>query len=167
MPEAYLGTEPYIYYKELLDGVESARSLILRDGIKTTLSTHKREKVLVASCPSEKDMKAVVKKGAFPIPIADMLDRCRDGKYQPIFTSAYLFIYCSDNPAGNAYGYLLTGRQTYDKQSGLIYYEIDPLRIGGAFEIAEIISKQTCGTNVGPFFLSFEEAADDSFSAGK
>ena len=161
--EYHLGTEPYIYYQGLLEGVESSRSLILKDGLKNTFESHKRESVIVTSFPSKEDLQMAINKRMVPIPLVDLLDRCLDRKYQPIFTSAYVFLYCSDNPGGDVFGYLLTGKQLYDKESGVVYYEVDPMRLGGSFELSQIILKHTNGTNSGPFFLSFEDASTDFY----
>ena len=162
--EYHLGTEPYLYYLGLLDGIETSRSLVLKEGLKTTFENHKRESVIITSFPSKEDLYKAVENRRIPIPLADLVNRCSGSGCQPIFTSAYVFLYCSDNPMENVLGYALTGRSAYNEDSGMLYYEIDPMRIGGSFEISQIISKHTRGTNEGPFFLSFEDASDDFYS---
>ena len=162
--EYHLGSEPYIYYLGLLDGFETSRSLVLRDGLKNTLENHKRESVIVTSFPSKEEMYKAVENRKIPIPLSDLMNRCSGSGYQPIFTSAYVFLYCSENPKENVLGYVLTGKVTYNEDSGVLYYEIDPMCIGGSFEISQIITKHTKGTNAGPFFLTFEDASDDFYS---
>ena len=164
--EYHLGTEPYIYYRGLLDGIETSRSLVLKEGLKPTLENHKRESVIVTSFPSIDDLNEAVENRQIPIPLADLKNCCSGCGFQPIFTSAYVFLYRSDSPKETVFGYVLTGRITYDEDSDMLYYEIDPLCIGGSFEISQIIFKHTKGTNVGPFFLSFEDASDNFFSNG-
>jgi hypothetical protein len=161
--EYHLGTEPYLYFSRLLDGIETPRTLVYKKGLEKTLKSYKQESVIVTSLPSEEDVYMAIDKKSIPIPLADLVSRCPDGKYQPIFTSAYVFVYCADKANRNVVGYVLTGNNTYDKESGVLYYEIDPMGIG-SFELSQIISEQTKNTNVGPFFLTFEEAAD-SFCA--
>ena len=162
--EYHLGSEPYIYYLGLLNGIETSRSLVLRDGLKITFENHKRESVIVTSFPSKEELDKAVENRKIPIPLADLVNRCSGRGCQPIFTSAYIFIYRSDKPKEDVLGYVLTGKITYNRDLNVLYYEIDPMRIGGSLEISQLITKHTRGTNAGSFFLSFEDASDDFYS---
>ena len=161
--EYHLGTEPYVYYMGLLDGVETSRTLVLKDGLKSTLEGHKAESVIVTSFNTDGVAEMVEAWGSIPVKLDDLLRNCPEATHQQIFTSAYIFLYDSRNPAAPTIGYVLTGEQRYDSESGYVDYGILPLRIGGGIEMPDVIARHTSGTNTGTFFLHFEEASVDFF----
>lgn len=161
--EYHLGTEPYMYYMGLLDGVETSRTLVLRDGLKPTMENHKQESVIVAEYHSKEELDVAEVVGSFPVKLTDIELRCPERFRQRIFTSAYLFLYDPSHPDAPSVGYILTGTQHYKESTDELYLDILPLRLGGGLDLSASIARHTDGTNSGPFFLRFEEATADFF----
>lgn len=161
--EYHLGTEPYVYYMGLLDGVETSRTLVLRDGLKPTMDTHRQESVIVTSYQNKQELDVIETLGFVKVKLSDLLLRCPVDFRQRIFTSAYIFLYESAHPEAPTHGYILTGIQHYQTDSDELYLEILPLRLGGGIVMKDAISRHTEGSFSGPFFLRFEEASSDFF----
>lgn len=161
--EYHLGTEPYVYYMGLLDGVETSRTLVLRDGLKPTMDTHRQESVIVTSYQNKQELDVIETLGFVKVKLSDLLLRCPVDFRQRIFTSAYIFLYESAHPEAPTHGYILTGIQHYQTDSDELYLEILPLRLGGGIVMKDVISRHTEGSFSGPFFLRFEEASSDFF----
>ena len=161
--EYHLGTEPYVYYRGLLDGVETSRNLVVKDGIKLTMDSHKQESVIVSDYHDERDLDNAEAKGAFPIKLSNLLLRCPEDSRQRIFTSSYLFLYNHIRLEAPVACYTLTGVQKYDASTDELYLGIHPMRLGGELELKDVIVRHTDGRNNGPFFLRFDDASSDFF----
>ena len=155
--EYHLGTEPYHYYKGLLNGKESSRTLVLRDA----MTKYYRESAIVMSYDSDEELDRIKNNARVSLSLHELEACCKGSYRQRIFTSAYLFLYDSRDTKRNATGFLLEGIQYYDKDTDKMSFELFPGTIGGELVLQPFIGRHTQGKNRGAFFLSFEEALDD------
>ena len=157
--EYHLGTEPYVYYMGLLNGVEASRSMVLKD----SLEAHKQESVLLvdynSSClPSEAESLKYIS-----IKLSVLQAGCPRQNWSRIFTSSYIFLYNPASTKDPASGYLLTGTQWYDPLTDMLKMDILPMRLGGEIDLSDVIDRHTKGANSGAFFLRFEQASEEFY----
>ena len=159
--EYHLGTEPYLYYMGLLNGVETSRSIVL----KNAFEDHKLESIILvdynSSCrPSEAETSCSVS-----IKLADLQASCSKQYWQRFFTSTYVFLYNPSAPSDPVAGYLLTGVQRYDSTTDKLTMDIIPMRFEGSMDLADVIARHTRGENSGAFILRFEEASAEFYGS--
>ena len=162
--EYHLGTEPYVYYMGLLNGIETSRKLIHKEGLQDVLKEHRQESVILVDYDSACSPEVAESSKTVPVRLADLQANCSDKNWQRIFTSAYIFLYNPSHPHEQVAGYILTGTQKYDPSTDKLAFDIIPMRLGGSLDLSDVIHRKTNGTNVGAFFLRFDEASIDFYS---
>lgn len=108
--EYHLGTEPYVYYNGLLNGVEVARTVELKDSFKDDDSNIRRESVIIGCYNSPEHKRWILEHGQYNV----RLNEGRVGSVckhtQQVFTASYLFLYDYNDKSADAECYVLTGR---------------------------------------------------------
>jgi hypothetical protein len=108
--EYHLGTEPYINYNGLLNGVEMTRTIALKDSLKDSDGNFRRESVIIG-CYNSPDQKMwILEHSLYNV-------RFNEGRVgsvckntQQVFTASYLLLYDYSDKSADAECYLLTGR---------------------------------------------------------
>lgn len=108
--EYHLGTEPFVYYNGLLNGVEVARTVAMKDSFKDDDSNFRGESVIIGCYNSPEHKRWILEQGLYNV-------RFNEGRVgsvckhtQQVFTASYLLLYDYSDKSADAECYVLTGR---------------------------------------------------------
>ena len=117
--EYHLGTEPYIYYNGLLNGVEAARTVALKDSFKDADGNFRRESVVIGCYNSPEQKRWILERNMYNVRFNEGRVGSVCEKTQQVFTASYLLLYDYSDRSADAECYLLTGRNKILNASGM------------------------------------------------
>jgi len=170
--EYHLGTEPYVYYNGLLNGVEVSRTIALKDSLKDADGNFRRESVLIGCYNSLEQKEWILEHKLYNV-------RFNEGRVgsvckntQQVFTASFLLLYDYNNKGADAECYMLTGKNMILNAAGMkdlgyqktawagdeeyLVYEISD-RVPGRINVKDILDKHPDVKDGTPLYLYFVE----------
>ncbi len=170
--EYHLGTEPYVYYNGLLNGVEAARTVALRDKLKDDEGNYRRESVVIGCYNSPEQKRWILERKLYNVRFNEgrVGSVCRNT--QQVFTASYLLLYDYSDRSADAECYLLTGRNKILDASGMqalgypkkdwsgdeeyLVYGVGE-RVAGRINVSDILERHPEVGDGRPLYLYFVE----------
>lgn len=115
-----LGTEPYVYYKSCLNGVETSRTLTLLDDVEENLSKYKTESVLFGCYRSPEQLEWILRTNQYNVRYTERRAGTVFGHSQHIFTASYLILYNYEDKSAPARCFVLESRHSIKTGAQLI-----------------------------------------------
>lgn len=171
--EYHLGTEPYVYYEGLLNGVETSRTLSLRDALKDDDGNYRRETCLVGCYRTAAQKEWILKNHLYNVRFNGGRVGSVCKRTQQVFTASYLLLYSYEDKTIDAECYILTGKNIIVNAEGMqkmnypkddwkggeeyLNYGIGD-RVEGEINVQDILDKHPEVENGTPLYLYFVEA---------
>lgn len=175
--EYHLGTEPYVYYNGLLNGVETSRTITLKDSLKDAEGNFRRESVIIGCYNSHEQKDWIQGHKLYNV-------RFNEGRVgsvckntQQVFSASFLLLYDYNDKSADAECYLLTGKNMILNAAGMrelgyhktewrgdeeyLVYGIGD-RVEGEIKLTDILEKHPDIEDGTPLYLYFVEV--DSFT---
>lgn len=118
--EYRLGTDPYVYYDNCLNGVETSRTLTLLKDVEENLSKYKTETILFGCYRSKEHLEWILKTGFYNVRYTENHAGVVFGHSQRIFTACYLVLYNYEDKALPANMYVLSARHLLVDHEGMV-----------------------------------------------
>lgn len=174
--EYHLGSEPYVYYNGLLNGVEASRTIALKDSLTDAEGNFRRESVIIGCYNSPEQKEWILGHKLYNV-------RFNEGRVgsvckntQQVFTASFLLLYDYNDKSADAECYLLTGRKMIVNANGMqvldypktvwsggeeyLVYGLGD-RVSGCINVDDILENHPEVEDGTPLYLYFVEV--DSF----
>ena len=173
--EYRLGTDPYVYYEGMVNGVETSRTLELLKDVEANLSKYHTETVLFGCYRSEDHLQWILKNKLYNVRYTQNRAGTVFGHSQQIFTASYLVLYDYNHPEAPARCYVLKTQHLLLSHDGLaqmdypfsdhataeewyFVYKLEA-QTDGAFSVSDILASHPEAADGSPLYLHFAETS--------